>query len=92
MLEIEQLISQSEQSLLESEDEDSDVQEVEIKDLTVSLRESLGSKGLKLAVTVRIDQKLNTIVMKNGRKILKFNVADKSGDLIECICYNETHD
>lgn len=60
--------------------------------MTVKLKENLESKGMKWAVTVRVDQKLNTIVMRNGRKILKFNVADKSGDLIECICYHETHD
>ena len=30
--------------------------------------------------------------MKNGRKILKFNVIDENGDQIECICYDETHD
>ena len=30
--------------------------------------------------------------MRNGRKILKFNVIDKNRDSIECICYDETHD
>ncbi len=30
--------------------------------------------------------------MRNGRKILKFNVVDEVGDNIECICYDETHD
>ena len=30
--------------------------------------------------------------MRNGRKILKFNVADSKGHSIECICYDETHD
>lgn len=30
--------------------------------------------------------------MRNGRKILKFNVIDSKGDQIECICYDETHD
>ena len=37
-------------------------------------------------------EKLKTIVMKNGRKIMKFNVVDEHGDHIECICYDETHD
>jgi hypothetical protein len=35
---------------------------------------------------------MNTIVMRNGRKILKFNVVDQKGMQIECICYDETHD
>jgi len=30
--------------------------------------------------------------MRNGRKILKFNVVDEKSDQIECICYDETHD
>jgi hypothetical protein len=41
---------------------------------------------------VIVEKKMKTIVMNNGRKILKFNVIDEKGDIIECICYDETHD
>ena len=54
-------------------------------------------------VECKLQQKLETITMRsNGRKILKFNIVDyyetetdyKHGatNMIECICYDETHD
>ena len=47
-----------------------------------------------------VQQKLATIVSRqNGRRILKFNVVDaikedrkQFKNIIECICYEETHD
>lgn len=54
-------------------------------------------------IECRVQQKLETIVMRsNGRKILKFNIVDSIDEkadtpqnqtsMIECICYDETHD
>jgi len=50
------------------------------------------TNDLAFHVIVKVEQKLNTIKMGNGRRILKFNVVDQEGSQIECICYEETHD
>lgn len=63
-------------------------QQVCIRDLSTEIKE----KYPRFHILVKVQQKLNTIKMGNGRRILKFNSIDQEGNQIECICYEETHD
>jgi hypothetical protein len=53
---------------------------VQIKDLSLDFKSKCEEDHTIWSVVVKVVQKLNTIVMRNGRKILKFNVIDQSTD------------